>query len=96
MAAQLVLPKDCSNNKMCEITKMILGPTAKFYITGAFEWKKVRVAVGFAHIRIWDGLYFDKLELYVEVSPEVNRHPWRISEVTGYDENIVVETLLCV
>ncbi|KAL9979348.1 hypothetical protein ACROYT_G016999 [Oculina patagonica] len=66
MAAQLVLPKDCSNNKMCEITKMILGPTAKFYITGAFEWKKVRVAVGFAHIRIWDGLYFDKLELYVE------------------------------
>ena len=68
MAAQLVLPKDCSGNAFCEITKMIIGPTAKFYITGQFEWKKVRVAVGFGHIRIWDGLYFDKLELYVEVS----------------------------
>ena len=67
--AQLTLPKDCKNNKFCEITKMILGPTVKFYIYGNFEWKKVKVAVGFAHIRIWDGLYFDKLELYVEVSP---------------------------
>lgn len=66
-AAQLVLPKDCSGNAFCEITKMIIGPTARFYITGQFEWKKIRVAVGFAHIRIWDGLYFDKLELYVEV-----------------------------
>ena len=66
--AQLTLPKDCKNNKFCEITKMILGPTVKFYIYGNFEWKKVKVAVGFAHIRIWDGLYFDKLELYVEVS----------------------------
>lgn len=67
--AQLTLPKDCKNNKFCEITKMILGPTVKFYIYGNFEWKKVKVAVGFAHIRIWDGLYFDKLELYVEVGP---------------------------
>ena len=67
--AQLTLPKDCKNNKFCEITKMILGPTFKFYIYGNFEWKKVKVAVGFAHIRLWDGLYFDKLELYVEVSP---------------------------
>ena len=68
MAAQLVLPKDCSGNVFCEITKKIIGPTVKFYITGQFEWKKIRVAVGLAHIRIWDGLYFDKLELYVEVS----------------------------
>jgi len=68
MAAQLALPKDCSGNAFCEITKMIIGPTAIFYITGQFEWKKIRVAVGFAYIRIWDGLYFDKLELYVEVS----------------------------
>ncbi|XP_020601762.1 uncharacterized protein LOC110040832 [Orbicella faveolata] len=66
MAAQLALPKDCSGNAFCEITKMIIGPTAIFYITGQFEWKKIRVAVGFAYIRIWDGLYFDKLELYVE------------------------------
>ena len=68
MAAQLTLPKDCSGNAFCEITKMIIGPTAKFYITGQFQSKKIRVAVGFAHVRIWDGLYFDKLELYVEVS----------------------------
>ena len=68
MAAQLVLPKDCSNNKFCEISKMILGPTVKFFITGQFEWKKIRVAVGFRSIRIWDGLEFDRLELYVEVS----------------------------
>ena len=47
---------------------MILGPTVRFYITGNFEWKKVKVAVGFANIRIWDGLEFYKLELYVEVS----------------------------
>ena len=47
---------------------MILGPTVKFYITGNFEWKKVKVAVGFSNIRIWDGLEFFKLELYVEVS----------------------------
>ncbi|XP_068704567.1 uncharacterized protein [Montipora foliosa] len=64
--AQLTLPKDCKGNKFCEITKMILGPTVKFYIYGNFEWKKVKVAIGFAHIRIYDGLYFDKLELYVE------------------------------
>ena len=68
MAAQLSLPKDCKGNAFCEITKMIIGPTAIFYITGQFEWKKIRVAVGFAYIRIYDGLYFDKLELYVEVS----------------------------
>ena len=86
MAAQLVLPKDCKNNKMCEITKMILGPTAKFYITGQFERKKIRVAVGFAHIRIWDGLYFDKLELYVVVSSDNNRHPCSISYVKGIAE----------
>ncbi|KAJ7381185.1 hypothetical protein OS493_004785 [Desmophyllum pertusum] len=64
--AQLVLPKDCSGNKFCEITKMILGPTVKWYITGQFEWKKIRVATGFANIRLFDGLYFHKLELYVE------------------------------
>ena len=54
---------------------MILGPTVKFYITGNFEWKKVKVAVGFANIRIWDGLEFYKLELYVEVS--CTMHPSR-------------------
>ena len=86
MAAQLVLPKDCKNNKMCEITKMIIGPTAKFYITGQFEWKKIRVAAGIANIRIWDGLYFDKFELYVEVSPDNNRHPCSISYVKGFAE----------
>ena len=50
---------------------MILGPTAKFYITGNFQWQKIIVAVGFANIRIWDGLEFWKLELYVEVSPDI-------------------------
>ena len=50
---------------------MILGPTAKFYITGNFQWKKIKVTVGFANIRIWDGLEFSKLELYVEVSPGI-------------------------
>ena len=48
--------------------KMIVGPTIKWYITGQFEWKKIRVATGFANVRIYDGLYFHKLELYVEVS----------------------------
>ena len=47
---------------------MIVGPTIKWYITGQFEWKKIRVATGFANVRIYDGLYFHKLELYVEVS----------------------------
>lgn len=69
-AALLSLPKDCKNNKFCEITKMILGPTVQFYISGQFEWKKIRVAVGFNNIRIWDGLHFYKLELYVEVSSD--------------------------
>ena len=46
---------------------MIVGPTIKWYITGQFEWKKIRVATGFANVRIYDGLYFHKLELYVEV-----------------------------
>lgn len=70
-AAQLVLPKDCKSNKMCEISKMILGPTVQFYITGQFEWKKIRIATGFANIRLWDGLYFHKLELYVEVRTDL-------------------------
>ena len=48
--------------------KMIVGPTIKWYITGQFEWKKIRVATGFANVRMYDGLYFHKLELYVEVS----------------------------
>lgn len=47
---------------------MILGPTVKWYITGNFEWKKIKVATGFANIRICEGLSFSKLELYVEVS----------------------------
>ena len=72
-AAQIVLPKDCKGNKFCEIVKMIVGPTAKWYITGQFEWKKIRVATGFANIRIFGGLYFHKLELYVEVSSQVCR-----------------------
>lgn len=67
-AAQIVLPKDCKGNKFCEIVKMIVGPTVKWYITGQFQWKKIRVATGFANVRIFDGLYFHKLELYVEVS----------------------------
>lgn len=50
---------------------MILGPTVQFYITGQFEWKKIRVATGFANIRLWDGLYFHKLELYVEVRTDL-------------------------
>ncbi|KAL9979352.1 hypothetical protein ACROYT_G017003 [Oculina patagonica] len=65
-AAQIVLPKDCKGNKFCEIVKMIIGPTAKWYITGHFQWKNIKVATGFANIRIFDGLYFHKLELYVE------------------------------
>ncbi|XP_058970157.2 uncharacterized protein [Pocillopora verrucosa] len=74
-AAQLVLPKDCKSNKMCEISKMILGPTVQFYITGQFEWKKIRIATGFANIRLWDGLYFHKLELYVEADwNETTKH----------------------
>lgn len=67
-AAQIVLPKDCKGNKFCEIVKMIVGPTAKWYITGHFQWKNIRIATGFANIRIFGGLYFHKLELYVEVS----------------------------
>lgn len=69
-AAQIVPPKDCKGDKFCEIAKMILGPTVKWFITGHFEWKKLRVATGFANIRLWDGLFFHKLELYVEVGPE--------------------------
>ena len=68
--AQVVLPKDCKGNKFCEIMKMIVGPTIKWYITGHFEWKKIRIATGFANVRIQDGLYFHKLELYVEVLVE--------------------------
>lgn len=49
---------------------MIVGSTIKWYITGHFEWKKIRIATGFANIRIQDGLYFHKLELYVEVLVE--------------------------
>lgn len=66
--AQIVLPKDCKGNKFCEITKMIVGPTVKWYIAGQFEWKKIKVATGFRNIRLFGGLYFDRLELYVEVS----------------------------
>lgn len=67
-AAQIVLPKDCKGNIFCEIVKIIVGPTVKWYITGHFQWKNIRVATGFANVRIFDGLYFHKLELYVEVS----------------------------
>ena len=73
-AAQIVLPKDCKGNKFCEIVKMIVGPTVKWYITGHFQWKKIRVATGFANVRIFDGLYFHKLELYVEVSCQKDNH----------------------
>ena len=74
-AAQIVLPKDCKGNKFCEIVKIIVGPTVKWYITGHFQWKNIRVATGFANVRIFDGLYFHKLELYVEVScREGNRY----------------------
>ena len=66
--AQIVLPKDCKGNKFCEITKMIVGPTVKWYIAGQFEWKKIKVATGFRNVRLFGGLYFDRLELYVEVS----------------------------
>lgn len=66
-AAQIVLPKDCNGNKFCEIMKLIVGPTVKWYIYGTFEWRKIRIATGFANVRIYDGLYFHKLELYVEV-----------------------------
>ena len=48
--------------------KLIVGPTVKWYIYGTFEWRKIRIATGFANVRIYDGLYFHKLELYVEVS----------------------------
>ena len=65
--AQIVLPKDCNGNKFCEIAKMSVGPTIKWYIAGEFEWKKIKVATGFRNIRLFAGLYFDKLELYVEV-----------------------------
>lgn len=47
---------------------MILGPTIKWYISGQFEWKKIKVTTGFRNIKLWDGLAFDRLELYVEVS----------------------------
>ena len=47
---------------------MIVGPTVKWYIAGQFEWKKIKVATGFRNVRIFGGLYFDRLELYVEVS----------------------------
>ncbi|XP_048580608.1 uncharacterized protein LOC5507741 isoform X2 [Nematostella vectensis] len=64
--AQLVLPKDCKGSKFCEITKQIVGPTAKAYINGLFQWKNIKVAAGFANIHIGFGLYFHKLELYVQ------------------------------
>ena len=66
-AASLVLPKDCHNNKFCEIVKVILGPTVRWYISGQFQWKKIRIATGFRDVRIWDGVYFNRLDLYVEV-----------------------------
>ena len=72
--AQIVLPKDCQGNKFCEISKMIVGPTIKWYIAGEFQWKKIRVATGFRNIRLFAGLYFDKLELYVEVRPCSDQH----------------------
>ena len=81
-AAQIVLPKDCQGNKFCEIMKMIVGPTIKWYITGQFEWKKIRVATGFANVRIYDGLYFHKLELYVEVSCYRNNFLVTVSSTT--------------
>ena len=81
-AAQIVLPKDCKGNKFCEIMKMIVGPTIKWYITGQFEWKKIRVATGFANVRIYDGLYFHKLELYVEVSCYRNNFLVTVSSTT--------------
>ena len=67
-AAQVVLPKDCNGNIFCEIMKLIVGPTVKWYIYGTFEYRKIRIATGFANVRIYDGLYFHKLELFVEVS----------------------------
>ncbi|XP_068704515.1 uncharacterized protein [Montipora foliosa] len=65
-AAQVVLPKDCNGNIFCEIMKLIVGPTVKWYIYGTFEYRKIRIATGFANVRIYDGLYFHKLELFVE------------------------------
>ena len=61
---------------------MIVGPTIKWYITGQFEWKKIRVATGFANVRIYDGLYFHKLELYVEVSYSRNNFLVVVSSTT--------------
>ncbi|XP_067053119.1 uncharacterized protein [Acropora muricata] len=73
--AQIVLPKDCKGNKFCEITKMIVGPTVQWYIAGQFEWRKIRVATGFRNIRLFAGLYFHKLELYVEADwNSTNKH----------------------
>ena len=63
-----MLPKDCKGNKFCEIAKNIVGPTAKAYINGLIEWKKVTVRAGFKHIHLGEGFYFEKLELYVKVS----------------------------
>jgi len=77
--AQIVLPKDCKGNKFCEICKMIVGPTIKWYIAGEFQWRKIKVAVGFKNIRLFAGLYFHKLELYVEVSyrKHLSQHTFR-------------------
>ena len=67
IGAQLGFPKDCGGDKFCEISKMIVGPDFKFYLNGLVEFKKVKIAAGFRKIHIGFGLYFDKLELYVEV-----------------------------
>jgi len=90
--AQIVLPKDCKGNKFCEITKMIVGPTVKWYIAGQFEWKKIRVATGFANIRLFAGLYFHKLELYVEVSRNINM---RIPVTFSFQPSRVSKRILC-
>ena len=58
---------------------MIVGPTIKWYIAGEFQWRKIKVAVGFKNIRLFAGLYFHKLELYVEVSyrKQLSQHTFR-------------------
>lgn len=68
IGAQLGFPKDCRGDKFCEISKMIVGPDFKFYLNGLIEFKKVKIAAGFRKVHIGFGLYFDKLELYVEAS----------------------------
>ncbi|XP_066934153.1 uncharacterized protein [Clytia hemisphaerica] len=67
-AAQVSIPKDCGDSSFCTILKKLVGPDAKFRITGVVRSAYYKVAAGFYKIRIYKDYQLSKLELNCEVN----------------------------